>query len=45
MFGIFKKLFIVLLTNIVNETNNTKCVSLSKEKCMVQPTFIDLHPN
>ena len=22
-----------------------KCVSLTKEKCEIQPTFINLHPN
>ena len=37
MFGIIKKMFIVLLTslintsNIVNASNHTKCVSLSNE--------------
>ena len=42
MFGIIKKMFIVLLSNIVC---NTKCVSLSNQKCMIQPTLISLHPN
>ena len=38
-------MFIGLLTGIVNASNNTKCVSLSNQKCMTQPTLINLHPN
>ena len=38
MFGIIKKVFIVLLTSIVNASNHTKCVSL------IQPT-LNLYPN
>ena len=34
-----------LLINIVNASNHTKCVSLSNQKCEIQPTFINLHPN
>ena len=45
MFGIIKKMFIVLLSNIVNVSNHTKCVSLSNQKCKIQSTFINLHPN
>ena len=45
MFGIIKKMFIGLLTNIVNASNYTKCVSLSNQKCTTQPTFINLHSN
>ena len=45
MFGIINKLFIVLLTNIVNISNHTKCVSLRNQKCEIQPTLINLHPN
>ena len=44
MFGIIEKM-VVLLTNIVNNSNHTKYVSLSNEKCMAQPTLINLHPN
>ena len=33
MFGIIKKMFIVLLASIVNASNHTKCMSLSNEKC------------
>ena len=35
----------LLLTNIVNASNYTKCVSLSNQKCEIQPTFINSHPN
>ena len=45
MFGLIKKLLIGLLTGLVNGPNHTKCVSLSNQKCMVQPTLINLHPN
>ena len=45
MFGIIKKMFIVLLTRIVNASNHTKCVSLSNQKCMIQPIFINLDSN
>ena len=44
-FNIFKNIFIVLLTNIVNLSNHKKCVSLSNHKCEIQPTLINLHPN
>ena len=43
--ALIKKMFIGLLTGIVNASNNTKCVSLSNQKCMTQPTLINLHPN
>ena len=26
-------------------SNNTKCVSLSNQKCMIQTILINLHPN
>ena len=45
MFGLIKKLFIGLLNGLVNGYNHTKCVSLSNQKYMTQPTFINLHPN
>ena len=45
MIGLIKKIFIGLLTGLVNGHNNTKCVSLSNQKCMIQPTLINLHPN
>ena len=34
-----------LLISIVNAFNHTKCLSLSNQKYMIQPTFINLHPN
>ena len=45
MFGIIKKMFIVLLTSIANDSYHTKCVSLSNQKREIQPTLINLHPN
>ena len=45
MFGLFKKMFMGLLLSIVNKSNHTKCVLLSNQKCMTQPTLITLHPN
>ena len=35
----------VLLINVVNTSNHTKCVSLSSQKCQIQPMFINLYPN
>ena len=40
-----KKIFIVLLSSIVNASNNTKCISLNNQKCEIQLTLINLHPN
>ena len=45
MFGITQKMFVVLLTSIVNASNYTKCVSLTNQKCEIYPTLINLHPN
>ena len=45
MFEIIKKMFVVLLTNIVNGCNHTKYVSLRNQKCMIQPTLINVYPN
>ena len=46
MFGLIKKMFTVLLTNIiVNASNHTKSILLNSQKCMPQPTLINLHPN
>ena len=45
MFGFIKKIFIGLLIGLGHGYDHTKCVSLSNHKCMIQPTFIDLHPN
>ena len=44
MLGIIFKMFIVLLSSIVNTSNHAKCVLLSNQKRMIQPTLINLHP-
>ena len=44
MFGLLS-VFIGLLSGLVNGSNHTKCVLLSNQKCMIQPTLINLHPN
>ena len=38
-------MFMGLLIRTVNASDQTKCVSLSNQKCMTRPTFINLHPN
>ena len=45
MFRSIRKMFIELLTDLVNASNHVKCVSLSNYKCMTEPTLIILHPN
>ena len=45
MFGLIKKIFIGLWTGIVSTSNHTKCVSINNQKCMIQPTLINLHPD
>ena len=45
MFGIIKTNFIVLSTNIVHASSHKKCVPLSNQKCEIQSTLINLHPN
>ena len=45
LFGLIKKMFIGLLGSIVNASNYTKCFSLNNQKCMIEPTLINLHPN
>ena len=45
MFRIIKKVFIVLLPIIVTVSTHTKCASLSNQKCKIQRTLINLHPN
>ena len=42
MFAIIKEIFIVLLRS---GSNDTKCVLLSNQKCMSQPTLINLNPS
>ena len=45
MLGIIKKMFIVLLTSIINASNHTKWVSLNNQKCEIQATPVNVHPN
>ena len=45
MFGLIKKIFIGLLTGLVNGSNHTKGVSLNNQKYEIQPTLINLSPN
>ena len=45
MFGLIKKIFIGLSTGLVNGSNHAKCVSLSNQKCEIQPTLTNLYPN
>ena len=45
MSGLIKKMFMGLLISIVNTSKHTKCVSLSNQNCMAQPTLINLHLN
>ena len=45
MFGIILKILIVLLTSILNAFNCTKRVSLINQKCEIQATLVNLHPN
>ena len=35
----------VLLISITNASNHTKCVSLRNQKCIIEPTLINLYPN
>ena len=34
-----------LLINVVNASNHTICVLLNNQKCMIERTLIELHPN
>ena len=43
MFELIKKIFIGLLTGLVNGSNHTKWVSLSNQKCKTQRTITNLH--
>ena len=45
MFGLIEKMFIGLLTGIISASNHTKCMSMSSQKYITQPTLINLHPN
>ena len=44
MFGLIKKIFLELITSVVNVYYHTKCIALSIQKFMNQPTLINLHP-
>ena len=45
MIGFIRKMFIGLLTSIINVSNHTKWVSLNNQECVNQPTLINLDPN
>ena len=45
MLGLTKKIFIGLLTGIVNGSIHTKCISFGNQQCMIQLTLINLHLN
>ena len=45
MFELINKIFIGILTSVSRASNHIKCVSLSNQKCMIQPTLISLHSN
>ena len=45
MFMLIKKMLIGSVTGLTNGSNHTKCVSLSNQNCMTQPTLINLHCN
>ena len=46
MFRFIKKIFIGLLASVVvKASSNTKCVSLSNQKCEIQPTLVNLCQN
>ena len=45
MFGLIKKIFFGLLINMVSASNHRKRISLINQKCEIQLTLINLHPN
>ena len=45
MFTLIKEISIGLLTGIESASNHKKCVSLSNQKCMIQPTVINTVKN
>ena len=45
MFDFIKKIFIRLLTSLVNASKHTKCIFTSYHKCTTQPILTNLHPN
>ena len=45
MSRLIRKTLMGLLRRIFNASNHTKCASLSNQKCMTQPTLINLCSN
>ena len=45
MFSFIKKMFIGLLTSVVNASNYIKCSCLTNQKSTTQPALINLHSN
>ena len=45
MFGLTKKIFIGLLTSLVNGYNHARCVSLINQKYQIQLSLVNLNPN
>ena len=41
----YQKMFIVLLTSLVNASSHTECALLKIQKYKIQSTLINLHPN
>ena len=41
MFGLIKKIFVGLLTGLVNGSNHTKGVPVNNQKCITQPALIN----
>ena len=40
MFQFIKKMSIAVLISLVNSSSHTKCVSLSNQKCEIQPALL-----
>ena len=45
MFGIIEKMFIALLTSLINASNHAKCMPLSNQKFKIQSILTNLDPN
>ena len=45
MIWLTKKILFGILTGLVNGSSHTKCVLLNSQKCEIQPSFTNLHPN
>ena len=44
-FSLIKKIIIAFFIGQKNASNQAKSVFLSNQKCKIQPTLINLHPN